>query len=169
MNESQTMDERIWNFIDGSGTVTERSTISQLIENDTEWKMKYGELLKLHNDLGNSELEAPPMRFTKNVMEAITKLQIAPAAKSYINSRLIWGLGFFFIALIIGFLVYGFAQADWSSNGSSTLSEKLSKVDLSKFFNNTWVNAFMMINVILGLVLLDNYFSNKRKEFRKGY
>jgi len=35
------------------------------------------------------------------------------------------------------------------------------------FFNNTWVNVFMMINVVLGLFLVDNYFSNKRKGFRK--
>ena len=50
---------------------------------------------------------------------------------------------------------------------SSAIADKLSKIDYSKFFNNTWVNAFMMINVLLGLVLLDNYFSNKRNKLRK--
>jgi hypothetical protein len=32
-------------------------------------------------------------------------------------------------------------------------------------FNNDWVNAFMMINVVLGLFLLDRFLANKRKKF----
>jgi hypothetical protein len=34
-------------------------------------------------------------------------------------------------------------------------------------FNNTFVNAFMMANVLLGLMLLDRYLSNKRKQFQQ--
>jgi len=49
----------------------------------------------------------------------------------------------------------------------SALSKNLNKLDFSKFFSNTWVNVFMMINVVLGLFLLDNFLSNKRKDFRK--
>ena len=61
---------------------------------------------------------------------------------------------------------------DWTGGEQSAISKKIDKVDLSnfdmsKFFNNSWVNAFMMINVVLGLVLLDNYLSNKRKALRK--
>jgi hypothetical protein len=90
-------------------------------------------------------------------MEGIAKLQIAPAAKSYINKRIIWGIGAFFIILIVGFLVYGFAQVDWTVQGDSKLPVDFNKVDFSKMFNNDWVNAFMMINVILGLFLLDRF------------
>jgi len=32
-------------------------------------------------------------------------------------------------------------------------------------FNNTFVNVFMMLNVILGLMLFDRYLSNKKKSF----
>jgi hypothetical protein len=69
--------------------------------------------------------------------------------------------------LIVGFLVYGFGQVDWNTKGSNSFLENINKVDFNKFFSNTWVNAFMIINVVLGLFLLDNYLSNKRKEFRK--
>ena len=100
-------------------------------------------------------------------MEKIAKLHIAPATKTYINKKIIWGLGFFFIALIIGFLIYGFGQMNFSTGEETTLSKNLNKVDFSKFFSNTWVNAFMMINVVLGLLLLDNYFTSKRKQFKK--
>ncbi|OSZ79931.1 hypothetical protein CAP36_01305 [Chitinophagaceae bacterium IBVUCB2] len=166
------IEERLWNFIDGTATAEEKTVIEQLLANNAEWKEKYHDLLAVNKLLEASELEAPSMRFSKNVMEEISKLHIAPAAKNYINKKIIWGIGFFFITLLIGFLIYGFGQMDWTSSDQGTISKNINKVDLtkidfSKFFNNSWVNAFMMINVVLGLVLLDNYLTNKRKEFRK--
>ncbi len=167
------IDERLWNFIDGTASDNERTVIEQLLQSNAEWKEKYAELLEVNQLLQASDVEAPSMRFTKNVMEEISKLHIAPATKSYINKKIIWGIGFFFITMLIGFLIYGFGQMDWTtSNDNSTISKNLNKVDLSKvdfskFFSNSWVNAFMMVNVVIGLFLLDNYFGNKRKEFRK--
>ena len=84
-----------------------------------------------------------------------------------INKKVIWGISFFFIALITGFLIYGFGQMDWNAVGENSISKNLNKLDFSKFFNNTWINVFMMINVVLGLFLLDHFLTNKRKEFRK--
>ena len=98
------------------------------------------------------------MRFTKNVMEEISRLHIAPATRTYINKRIIWGLGIFFITMVLGFLVYGFGQVNWSTGNSSAFGEKISNVDYSKF---------MMVNVVLGLFLLDVYLSSRRKQYRK--
>ena len=162
------IEDRLWNYIDGTAAATEKTVIERLLESDAVWEAKYHELLEINELLKSSELEAPSLRFSKNVMEEIAKLHIAPATKSYINKKIIWGIGFFFIALIVGFLIYGFGQMNFNAGGEeSTLTKNLNKVDFSKFFNNTWVNAFMMINVVLGLLLLDNFLSNKRKEFRK--
>lgn len=161
------MDERLWNFIDGVIPANERSVIEKLLETDAAWKAKYHELLEVNELLKSSELDAPSLRFSKNVLEEIARLHVAPATKSYINKKIIWGLGFFFIALFVGFLIYGFAQIDLNAGEQTQLSKSISKFDLSKFFSNTWVNVFMMINVVLGLFLLDNYLGNKRKDFRK--
>ena len=167
MNTEQNIEERLWNYLDGTAPAEEKTLIEKLLQTDTAWKQKYHELLEVNELLKSSELEAPSLRFSKNVMEEISKLHIAPATRTYINKKIIWGLGFFFIALIVGFLIYGFGQMNFSSGEETTLSKNLDKIDFSKFFSNTWVNVFMMINVVLGLLLLDNYFSNKRKEFRK--
>lgn len=166
------MEERLWNFIDGTASADEKTVIEQLLATHTEWKEKYRDLLEVNSLLQATELEAPSMRFSKNVMEEISKLHIAPAAKNYINKKIIWGIGFFFITLLLGFIIYGFGQMDWTSTEQGTISKNmdkfdLTKIDFSKFFSNSWVNAFMMINVVLGLVLLDNFLTNKRKEFRK--
>jgi len=167
MNTQHNMEERLWNYIDGTIFTDEKSVIEQLLQSDAEWKAKYNELLQVNELLRSSELDAPSMRFSKNVMEEIAKLHIAPATKSYINKKIVWSISFFFIALIVGFLIYGFGQMEWNAGGENTISKNINKIDFSKFFSNTWVNVFMMINVVLGLFLLDNYFSNKRKEFRK--
>ena len=168
MNTLQPIEERLWDYIDGTSSASEKTTIEKLLEMNLEWKARYHELLEVHQLMQSTELESPSLRFSKNVMDEIAKLHIAPATKNYINQKIIWGIGFFFIALVVGFLVYGFGQIDWNVKGDTKLPVDLSKIDYSRIFNNAYVNVFMLINVVLGLFLLDNYLSNKRKEFRKG-
>jgi hypothetical protein len=166
-NQQDRMEERLWSYIDGDAPPNERTVIEQLLETNDEWNARYRDLLEVSQLLRSSELEAPSLRFTKNVMEEISRLHIAPATRSYINKRIIWAIGLFFILMIVGFLVYGFGQMDWSSGDSSAIGDKLGRIDISKFFTNTWVNLFMMVNVVLGLFLLDNYLATKRKQYRK--
>jgi hypothetical protein len=174
MTQQPDMEQKLWSYIDGVSSENEETAIEKLLETNLEWKNKYHELLQLNQLLKSSELEQPSMRFTKNVMDAIAKYHIAPATKQYINNRIIWGLGIFFLTMIVGFLVYGFGQVDWSASASSKsdlpvdLSKlDLSKVDFSKVFSNAWVNVFMMINIVIGLALLDRILANKRKQFRQ--
>jgi len=169
MNTTPNMDERLWNYIDDTVTADEKSFIEQMIESNLEWRAKYNELLELHQLVThNIELDQPSMRFTQNVMEEIGKYQIAPATKNYINKKIIWGIGIFFITMIVGFLIYGFGQVNWSETGSSSsLPIDLTKIDYSKFFNNTYTNIFMMVNVVLGLMLLDMYLRKKKKQLQE--
>jgi hypothetical protein len=168
MKENLDINERLWTYIDGTATKEEHEVIATLVRENAAWKQAYEELLGINELLKSSELEEPSMRFTKNVMEEIAKLKIAPATKTYINKRIIWSIGIFFITMLIGFLVYGFGQMDWSAaSGDNSITQNLPKFDISKFFSNTWVNVFMMINVMLGLVLLDHYLTQKKKAFRK--
>ena len=169
VNSSQgddAMDMRLWEYIDGIADEKERSVIEKLIRENSEWRSKYQDLLEVHQLVQATELEQPSMRFTKNVMEEISRMQIAPAAKKYLNNKVIWGIGFFFIIMIVGFLIYGIAQIDWTAtrDAKSALGIDLDKVDYGKIFNNTFVNIFMMMNVVLGLFLLERYLSNRNKK-----
>jgi hypothetical protein len=167
MDNLQEIEVRLWEYIDGTANAQEKSVIEKLIAENAEWRAKYQELLEVHSLIGATELEEPSMRFTKNVMEEIARLHIAPAAKTYINNKVVWGIGIFFAAVIVSFLIYGFNQINWSATSSSTnFTDKLTSVDYSLMFNNTFVNAFMMADVLLGLMLLDRYLSNKRKQFQ---
>ncbi|MEO8405425.1 MAG: hypothetical protein ABI480_12545 [Chitinophagaceae bacterium] len=163
------METRLWDYIDGLSSNEEKTVIEQLLEDNREWKKKYHELLDVHQLMQSSELEHPSMRFSRNVMEEISRLHIAPATKTYINKNIIRGIVIFFVTTIISFLVYGFSQADWTSGSSNKWSVPVdvSKLDTSKFFNSTSMNVFMMINLILGLFLFDRYLSNKRKKHQE--
>jgi hypothetical protein len=162
-------EQRLWDYIDGLSTPSEKTVIEKLLEANGEWQAKYHELLDVHQLMQASELEQPSLRFTKNVMEEIGRLQIAPATSTYINKNIIRGIGIFFITIIIGFLIYGFGQLDieWGSHGKSIIPVDLAKVNFSRFFNSTWINAFMIVNIVVALFLLDRYLANKRKDFRK--
>ena len=161
------IDDRLWEYIDGLSSPAERISIEKLLDTNQEWKETYDELLEVHRLGHSSALEEPSLRFTRNVMEEIAKYHIAPATKTYINKRIIWGIATFFIVLIVGFLIYGFGQIDWSSKSDTNLPVDINKVDFGKFFNNTYVNIFMMINVVLGLMLLDRYLASKKKNIHK--
>lgn len=162
------MEDTLWDYIDDSGNAGEKSFVEQLIATQETWRSKYHELLELHQLMHSSiELDAPSMRFSQNVMEEIARHQITPATKTYINKKIIYGIGFFFLAMIAGMLVYGLGQVNWSDGGGSgdlLFRYNPGKINFSKFFNNTYTTIFMMINVVMGLMLLDMWLGKKRKE-----
>jgi len=168
MDNQNDIEVRLWEYIDGLSSNEEKTVIEKLVAENAEWKAKYHELLEVHQSLNLVELEEPSLRFTKNVMEEIAKYQIAPATKTYINSKIIWGIGIFFLTMIVGFLVYGIGQIDWTVAGDSkgTLGVDLTKIDYSQMFNSNLMNGVMMLNVVLGLFLLDRYLSNKNKRLK---
>lgn len=167
MSTQQNIEERLWDYIDGITTGDDRSVIDQLIETNKEWRDKYHELLEVHQLAMSSSLEEPSMRFTKNIMEEIAKLHIAPASKNYFNKRIIWGIGIFFTILIVGCLVYGFAQIQWDGTTEISALDNVKKIDFSKIFSNTYVNIFLGLNIVLGLFFLDRFLANRRKSINQ--
>lgn len=167
MKQEQNIEQQLWEYIDGISSDEKRTVIEKMLQSNHEWKNKYHELLEIHRLMNTAELEHPSMRFTKNVMEKIAQFHIAPAAKNYINKKIIWGIAGFFFTLIVVFLIYGLAQVDWNFQDDSKPLIDFTSFDIGKVFNNNFVNVFMMINVLLGLVLLDRVLANKRKKFQK--
>ena len=173
MSTEKIMEDRLWDYIDGLSSPAERSAIDELLAANFEWQQKYRELLNLHQLLDTSELDAPSMRFTKNVMEEIARHHVAPATKTYINKNIIRGIGAFFLTMILGFVTYILSQFKWSAagNGSSNILgsnpnlnlERLNNVNVSKAFNSTYITVFLLIAVVMGFMLLDMYLQRKRQ------
>ena len=169
----QEMEKRIWEYIDGLSSPTEKDVISQCMADDPVWKVKYDELMRIHALLQKEELEMPSLRFTKNVMEEIAQYQVAPATKNYINKNVIRGIAAFFMVMIGGLFIYFIGQFHWSSNSSGNLLPSYSldanKLNWSKMLNNTYVNIFVGINVILALILVDKYMHGRKKSGHDGH
>ncbi|MBC7826935.1 MAG: hypothetical protein H7122_04255 [Chitinophagaceae bacterium] len=167
MDTQQNIEERLWDYIDGNCNEKEKSFIQQLIETNLEWKARYKELFEVHELMQNNlELEEPSLRFRQNVMEEIAKYQIAPATKSYINKNVIRGIGAFFVLMVIGFIISGFAQVNWADTSGASLPVDMSKLEWSRIFNNTYTSIFLMVNIVLGLILLDMYLGKKKKQLQ---
>jgi anti-sigma factor RsiW len=162
---TENIEEALWEYIDGISSSEERTAIEALLQKNMEWKSKYQELLQVHQLLHSTELDHPSMRFTQNVMEEITRHHVAPATSTYLNKNVIYGIGAFFLLMILGLLVYGMAQMDWSAAGpAQDLPIDFSKVAWSRLWNNAYTNIFMMVNVVLGLMLLDKYLARKKQQ-----
>lgn len=169
MSTEINMEERLWDYIDGLSEGEERSFVEELIETNSAWKAKYAELLETHLAMQQHlQLDEPSMRFTQNVMEEIAKYHIAPATRKYINSKVIWGIGIFFITLFLAMIGYGLSQINWTSGGDTNLPVDFTKVEWSKMFNNSYTNAFVIVNIFLSLILLDMYLGKKKMERRQG-
>ena len=52
-----TMEERLWSYIDGACSEEEREAIGLLIEQDTAYRSKYEELLSFSRELSKMDLD----------------------------------------------------------------------------------------------------------------
>ncbi len=162
MKHDEEIEMLLWDYIDGNCNEAEQKRIADLIAGDTEWKQKFEELSALHQNI-HPELEQASMRFTKNVMEAVAKTQIAPATKKYINPYIVRGIAALFIVLIIAVLVYALFTVNWNTAASaSSAGFDTSKLHLHNLFNSNAVYTFILINIMLGLLFMDSIFRRKK-------
>jgi hypothetical protein len=163
---NQEMEKLIWEYIDGHISSSEQERIIGLLAKDPEWQLKYKELKAIHMLLQKEELEMPSLRFTKNVMEEIAHFQVAPATKNYINKNVIRGITAFFLIMIGGLFIYFIGQLHWVDNPTGSMLpayyQDANKMNWGKLLNNTYVNIFIGINVILGLILIDKFLQGKK-------
>jgi len=161
------IEEQLWNYIDGTCTADEQSAINQLIASDEAVRLKYHELLALNMEFATMELEEPPMAFTYNVIEAIRTEQAQAPLKAAINKRIIMGIAIFFVLTLTGFLVFAFTKMDFASLGSVNLGVKVPSnfkmPEVGTQFSKPLVEGFMFLDVVLGLFLFDAYLRRKKQ------
>jgi len=160
------IEEKLWNYIDGSCTPEEERAISILIDTDAVYKQKYNELLQLNVDFGAMELDEPSMAFTYNVMEAIRTENALRPLKAKVDTRIIWGIGAFFIVTITVLLVFVLASINWQQSGHVSQSFSLPKVDIAlpsvkDLFSANIIRGFVLFDLVLALFVLDTYLRKK--------
>jgi hypothetical protein len=168
MQNEDNITERLWQYIDGNSSPDEKTAIEKLLQENNTWQENYQALLQVQELLQQSDLHAPSLRFTKNVMESIAHQSIAPATKNYINYNIVKGLAAVFIGIVTVFVIYAFFQVkfDFAPADDKTFIPK-HDFDYSVIFNNDWVNVILLLNMILGLFLLDQFLTSKKRKFQQ--
>lgn len=157
------IEEKLWEYIDDRCTLDEQVAISALIAGDESVRLKYNQLLDFSQELSAMEIDAPPMAFTYNVMEAIRAEEAQKPLKAAINKRIIMGIAVFFVLTIFALLVYVAAGIHWSSVNITSQIPSVSKLfEAKSFITKPVIMGFLFFDVVLGLFLIDTYLRRKK-------
>jgi hypothetical protein len=160
-----TIEEQLWNYIDGNCTPEEQAEIAVKLTVDQHYYTTYQELLKVNDALNKLDFEEPSMSFTRNVMEKVN-LELKPVAlKTKVDNRIVYSIGGFFALALISIFVYALATSNFDYQFEFP---KMSySFELGKYINHTSLQIFLFLDVVLALVYLDG-FLRKRNENKKG-
>ena len=156
------IEEILWNYIDGNCSPDEQRIVSTLIAEDESYRIKYKELLALNNNLAAMELDEPPMAFTYNVMEAIRAEHALVPLKATVNKRIIMAITLFFSVTILAILVFLLINLRLPAHvlpDNSSLNFKIPDINSGK--EKMVVQGFIFFDVVLGLYLLDGFLRRK--------
>lgn len=96
------------------------------------------------------EPEQPSMRFTKNVMDAIEGMEIAPVGKRYVNPLVVKGIAAVLILCILVSIFVVFTSA-------SSLPEYTNKLPQNSSL------YLLGINIVLLMILVERWLSSKKR------
>ncbi|SDM06447.1 hypothetical protein SAMN05421813_105136 [Daejeonella rubra] len=156
------LEQRIWDYLDGTGTDQEREFTKQLIGSDSEFRALYEELRSIHLSVSSLDLDEPSMSFSRNVMDKIQLEPVPGSVKSLIDKRVIYGITAFFLITITALLGVLFYQTDWTQQSGLDMPEyKLPEFDTSNYVNSTTINIFFFTDIIIVLYLFDGFLSKR--------
>jgi hypothetical protein len=160
------IEEKLWNYIDGTCPPAEQEAIATLIEQDEVYRKKYNELLQLNMEFAAMEVEEPSMAFTYNVMETIRTEHAKQPLKATIDKRIILGISAFFVLTLAALLIYALSTVNWSAGSGFKMPDQLNVTQLkvthiSSYFTGPVVKGFLFFDVVMGLFLLDSYLRRK--------
>ena len=160
-----TVEEKLWNYIDGSCPAEEQEAIRLLIEQDEVYRSKYDELLKLNNEFAAMELDEPPMAFTYNVMEGIRNENALNPLKARVDKRIIRGIGLFFVLSISVMLIIALSSIHWSAaTAADSTPVKFTLPNFGHYLTGPAMQIFLFFDVVLALYLGDSYLRKKRMQ-----
>ncbi len=163
------IEEKLWDYIDGSCTPEEQQAIGMLIETDEVYRRRYEELLALNMEFSNLELDEPPMAFTYRVMETIRTEEAMVPLKAAINKNIIRGLVGFFVFTILALIVYAMFNINWAAGSNHQLANfklpqmpSLNSPAIKSLMGAPVMKAFIFFDVVLGLFFFDAYLRKQR-------
>ncbi len=150
------MEEKLWEYIDGTCNERDKATIASLIENDDNWRETFNKLLQMEDEISAVTLEEPPMAFTYNVMESIRKEQAAQPLKTKVNSFIITAIAAVLL-LCLGSLIFFTLTNDMQILGNTSLDINIQPGTMDILTNSAAMKAFVYFDIMLLLFLADRW------------
>ena len=135
------MEEKLWQYIDGTCSDEVRLAIATLIENDAAWHTAFNDMLQLDNSISNISLDEPSMAFSYNVMEGIRAQEASKPLKTATNNYVIGAIAGFFILTIIVVMVLLFSQSGLNIAASPV---DVNLPDFSVSINSSAIKVFWL-------------------------
>jgi anti-sigma factor RsiW len=152
------MEEKLWDYVDGTCSEEERLAIASLIEKDAAWRTAFNDMLAINNDIAETTLDEPSMAFSYKVMEGIRAHEASKPLKASVSKYIIGAIaGFFILSLLVIILVI-FANARQNTAINVTGNVPY----LSALTGSGVRNIFFYLDVMLLLFLADAFFRRKR-------
>lgn len=158
------IEQRIWDYLDGTDTPQQRELTEQLIKADPFYRQIYEECKSFNSLVYAADQDEPSMGFTRNVMERINLEPVPASFKSLIDKRIVFGIIAFFLFTITALLGVLFYQIDWTQATGFKMPELMMPTfDSSKYLSSTYINIFLFIDIIIGLYLFDGFLRKRLK------
>jgi hypothetical protein len=152
----KTIEEELWEYIDGTCNPAECLEIQAKIASDPIYQQSYSELMQVHQMISAEELDEPSMSFTRNVMEQVN-VEIAPVAlKTKVDHRIIYTIAGFFILSILAIFTYALMNSTYSMPEFKMPQINLIK-PMSAEVTSLSIKAFLFLDLVLALVYFDRF------------
>ncbi|MET1056407.1 MAG: hypothetical protein ABWY16_13960 [Pedobacter sp.] len=152
----KTIEEQIWDYIDGNGGSAQRSETARKIASEEEYQSVYRELLSLQQQFKDISIDEPSMSFSRNVMEIINMEPAPVSLKTKTDKRIILGLAALFILAIGTILAFAIANSHMSAPKFSV------DINLSQYLSPTLIKTFVFADIVLAMLYADSLFRRKK-------
>ncbi|MET3113129.1 anti-sigma-K factor RskA [Pedobacter sp. CG_S7] len=157
----KSIEEQIWEYIDGQLTAKDRAIIAENIANDQTYALIYAELMELHQLICVTELEEPSMAFTRNIMDKVNLVSAPMSLKTKVDTRIIYSLAAVFLLAIVAVSIYAIANSTFTFIKFSNPSFNFS-LNLQQLVSPIALQTFVFLDIILALLYLDRFYRSKK-------
>ena len=155
----KSIEEQIWDYIDGGLSGKEREAVAKKIADDNAYATVYIEMLELHQLMATVELDEPSMSFTRNIMDQVN-LETSPMAlKTKVDKRIIYSLSAIFLVAIVSVSWFTMAYIQFPAFSLPSLHFNM---NLEQFVSPLALQLFFFIDILLALLYLDRLYRSKK-------
>lgn len=158
----KTLDEKIWDYLEGFATDQESQELESLLKQDAGVRKRFDEIKNMESYLNLIDLEEPSMSFTANVMQQVYSEK---TVKVHVNNWVILSIAGLFVLTFLICLLSAVYSVNWNIESSDNLILQSTWLNKTEILSGTYkylFYLFIMIDFAVLLKLIDNYLNRKR-------